>query len=220
MSDTPVTTGTPAPVAAAPAPAAPAGVIAVQVNGKHVRVVTGTLKHKDKKGFPTFRFVPSGDVAKRPALSDILSLISALDVESEFAALVNRELLPDYASEIADAIRATNADGTMALNWAAAAAKAKEIITREIAEKESSKSILEHLADLNGELRKLHSEVMAGVAAGKNLNTDPGMKELSNKVSQLSLKIGELEAKRTAIKRKAAAATAPVAAAPVAAPAK
>ena len=193
------------PTAAPSAPAAPAGVIAVQINGKHVRVITGQLKTKEKKGFPTFRFVPSGAVDKRPALSDVLSLISALNVEDEFAQLVNRELLPDYAADIADAIRTPNADGSLALNWAAAAAKAKEIITLAIAEKESAKSILEHLADLNAELRKLHSEVMAGVAAGKNLNTDPGMKELSNKVSQLSLKIGELEAKRTAAKRKAAA---------------
>jgi hypothetical protein len=208
MSEAPTTSTVPA--ATTPSEA-PAGVIAVQMNGKHVRLITGTLKGKTNKGFPTFKFVPSGDLKKNPSLSDVLSLATTLDINEELAVLINREIIGELSADVAEAIRSKNADGSLALNWALAPKAAKDIMVKACEERESAKSLLEHLVDLGGELKQLYSKVMAEFAAGKNPNTDPGLKALTNQVSQLSLKISELETKRATAKRKGNTAAAPTA---------
>ena len=212
-----------APAAAAPAAPTPAdkGIRSWAINGKQTRVQTGMVKTGKQKGQPLFKFIwHPEDLSIKPVFSQIVELVTVLDIADPIAVVIDREIIKDLAHEISLRITETTAEGVKTLNSAKIPAAAKAVVEEYLKEREQAKDIAAQIAALSEEYRATANDIIAASIAGKNINADPELKAKANKVSQLTMQIAELNKKLENTKRKAAtpapAAPATPAAAPVA----
>jgi len=216
----------PNPTNVAPtAPAAPTpadkGIRSWAINGKQTRVQTGMVKTGKQKGQPLFKFIwHPEDLSIKPVFSQIVELVTVLDIADPIAVVIDREIIKDLAHEISLRITETTAEGVKTLNSAKIPAAAKAVVEEYLKEREQAKDIAAQIAALSEEYRATANDIIAASIAGKNINADPELKAKANKVSQLTMQIAELNKKLENTKRKAAtpapAAPATPAAAPVA----
>ena len=216
----------PNPTNVAPtAPAAPTpadkGIRSWAINGKQTRVQTGMVKTGKQKGQPLFKFIwHPEDLSIKPVFSQIVELVTVLDIADPIAVVIDREIIKDLAHEISLRITETTAEGVKTLNPAKIPAAAKAVVEEYLKEREQAKDIAAQIAVLSEEYRATANDIIAASIAGKNINADPELKAKANKVSQLTMQIAELNKKLENTKRKAAtpapAAPATPAAAPVA----
>lgn len=216
----------PNPTNVAPtAPAAPTpadkGIRSWAINGKQTRVQTGMVKTGKQKGQPLFKFIwHPEDLSIKPVFSQIVELVTVLDIADPIAVVIDREIIKDLAHEISLRITETTAEGVKTLNSAKIPAAAKAVVEEYLKEREQAKDIAAQIAVLSEEYRATANDIIAASIAGKNINADPELKAKANKVSQLTMQIAELNKKLENTKRKAAtpapAAPATPAAAPVA----
>lgn len=209
-----------APAAAAPTPA-DKGIRSWAINGKQTRVQTGMVKTGKQKGQPLFKFIwHPEDLSIKPVFSQIVELVTVLDIADPIAVVIDREIIKDLAHEISLRITETTAEGVKTLNSAKIPAAAKAVVEEYLKEREQAKDIAAQIAALSEEYRATANDIIAASIAGKNINADPELKAKANKVSQLTMQIAELNKKLENTKRKAAtpapAAPATPAAAPVA----
>ena len=217
----------PNPTNVAPtAPAAPTpadkGIRSWAINGKQTRVQTGMVKTGKQKGQPLFKFIwHPEDLSIKPVFSQIVELVTVLDIADPIAVVIDREIIKDLAHEISLRITETTAEGVKTLNPAKIPAAAKAVVEEYLKEREQAKDIAAQIAALSEEYRATANDIIAASIAGKNINADPELKAKANKVSQLTMQIAELNKKLENTKRKAAtpAPAAPAAAATVPAPA-
>ena len=216
----------PNPTNVAPtAPAAPTpadkGIRSWAINGKQTRVQTGMVKTGKQKGQPLFKFIwHPEDLSIKPVFSQIVELVTVLDIADPIAVVIDREIIKDLAHEISLRITETTAEGVKTLNSAKIPAAAKAVVEEYLKEREQAKDIAAQIAALSEEYRATANDIIAASIAGKNIDADPELKAKANKVSQLTMQIAELNKKLENTKRKAAtpapAAPATPAAAPVA----
>ena len=214
----------PNPTNVAPtAPAAPTpadkGIRSWAINGKQTRVQTGMVKAGKQKGQPLFKFIwHPEDLSIKPVFSQIVELVTVLDIADPIAVVIDREIIKDLAHEISLRITETTAEGVKTLNSAKIPAAAKAVVEEYLKEREQAKDIAAQIAALSEEYRATANDIIAASIAGKNINADPELKAKANKVSQLTMQIAELNKKLENNKRKAASPAPAAPATPAAAP--
>ena len=195
----------------APAPA-DNGIRSWQINGAGVRVQTGVIKGGKKAGTPQFRFIYSVDEPNTlPNWAALTGLVAQLGVADKLAAVVQKEIVNDLAKEVSARITEKTPEGVLTLN-------AAKVVDEYLAEKEGAKTLLAEIAELNDEYRKSADVILQASLKGQQIKGNKDLEALANKIAQVTLKIGELQAKLENMKRKKPAAAAP-AAVPAAAPA-
>lgn len=209
---------TPTVTPTAPAPA-DNGIRSWQINGAGVRVQTGIIKGGKKAGTPQFRFIYSVDEPNTlPNWAALTGLVAQLGVADKLAAVVQKEILGDLAKEVSARITEKTPEGVLTLNSAKVAETTAKVVDEYLAEKEGAKTLLAEIAELNDEYRKSADVILQASLKGQQIKGNKDLEALANKIAQVTLKIGELQAKLENMKRKKPAAAAP-AAVPAAAPA-
>lgn len=179
------------------------------INGKQTRVQTGVVKTGKNKGQPQFRFIFHPEEPNtNPTWADVTQLAAVLEVADPMAVIVNREVLRDLAHEVSLKITETTPEGVKTLNTAKIAQAAKEVVESYLADKETGKKLSEEIGELSATYQSLANEVVAAALSGINVKADPELSKKANQLSQLTLKIQELNVKLANLSRKKAAAAA------------
>lgn len=183
------------------------------VNGKPLAVRTGTIKTGDNKGKPTFRILTAGVPDKTPTFAQVTGVLAQLNIADDVAPLIDREIIQDLAKEVATRIVGEDGKGGFTLNEGKVAEFAKKVIAEYLEQKAGKDQLRAELGELQAKQGEIMQQLMGAVAQGKDIRS-PDFAPLTNKATQIALKVSEITQKLNAAAQKKAKKAAAAAAAP------